>query len=466
MLGHWRGLCGTVFLLAALALTPAPAGATYNGVIDVWAYSVPGGGFRVYENSQERMFFGAFAISMVDGPQAGKIFEGGEYYLGEDYQSLSSASETTADGVVSQASSYAVTNGGEQLLRVDQLIRMREGERAARFTYDVTNVSGGPIAFRPSVTGVTRGDATLSTTTARRLTFLDEGSELGARLEEVRSSTKPGDLAPVSVPAWQSYRTGSYHDVFDALRAPGGLGAPRIEPWGGVAAEWADHASSPLPAGATARYEIVWRFDVRAPLYATVDRYSGYVGVPRTITVRLGDAAGLPDGGGTVRWSVSGDNPQAERGAVADSDGSAKLSYTGANTGYDTITVYRDLDGDRVRDANEPQRVLNASWSPLPPRLTLDPWGTKEQVGRALYVRATLRDEAGEPATGGVLRWTLSGRNAAPEPGRLVTSWYGEVSMSVIGRYAGSDTLTVWADDDDDGVRDAGEPARSVDIEW
>lgn len=192
MQGRWRGLCGTLLLLAALAVTPAPAAAVGNGAIDVRTASWRGSGFTVFEGSSEQLFFGTLAIHMIDGPLAGRTYEGSEYHLGEDYQSLSAGPETVADGVVSYPSSYAVSDGDAQVLRVDELIRMRQGERAARFTYTVTNTSDRAVAFRPSVMGVTGGTAALTATPGRGLTVIDDRDGSGARLD-LRDAGRRGD---------------------------------------------------------------------------------------------------------------------------------------------------------------------------------------------------------------------------------------------------------------------------------
>src|ERR671911_455619 len=136
--GSRRVLCRIFLLVAAvLWLPPAPAGAVDDGAIEVSRWGA--GAFQVYEDGQEQLFFGAFTLYIVDGELAGKVFEGSDYYLGEDYQYLTSAPATDQDGLVSSPQSYGVRGGTGLVLRVDELMRMREGEKAVRFTYVVTN---------------------------------------------------------------------------------------------------------------------------------------------------------------------------------------------------------------------------------------------------------------------------------------------------------------------------------------
>src|SRR6185436_14712708 len=93
-------------------------------------------------------------------------------------------------------------------------------------------------------------------------------------------------------------------------------------------------------------------------------------------------------------------------------------------------------------------------------------YGWERRVGTHFPVSVQVRDRMGAPVDGGAVRWNLSGRNAEQTPPRAVTSSSGYASLDVLPRYAGQDTLTVWADDDDDGVRDAGEPVETQALEW
>ncbi|HET8950961.1 MAG TPA: Ig-like domain-containing protein, partial [Solirubrobacteraceae bacterium] len=418
------------------------------------------------EDTEEHLFFGAFVLYMVDGPLAGRTFEGSDYNLGEDYLSLTNGPATESDGAISHPRSYAVRNGEQQILRVDELIRMRRGEQDVRITYVVTNVSNGPIAFRPASTGVVGGTAALTSSPGRGLTIMDGRNGDGARLEDVRTSSLPGDLAPVPVPAWNSYRADMYHDTFGLLRTAGGLGAPKIVPdWGGVAVEWTDHAAAPLAAGATARYEILWRFDLVPPLYVTSPRRDGYVGATGTITARLGDALGAPDAGAPVRWSVSGANTRAEAGAVTGADGTATLTYTSANAGWDTVTVYRDLDGDGTWDASEPRQTVDMYWSPPLPPLRVSTPGYAPQAGEQAFVDVNVRDELSEPRQGAAVRWSVSGVTELAET-TARTSSYGQTTLRYTAPRSGTDMLRVYVDLDDDGVRDAGEPLEIATVQW
>ena len=79
-------------------------------------------------------------------------------------------------------------------------------------------------------------------------------------------------------------------------------------------------------------------------------------------------------------------------------------------------------------------------------------------------VTATLLDDDELPRNGAKLRWTITG--AHPQSGSAPTAGLGQVVVAWTGGQAGQDTLTVYADNDDDGVRDADEPQRTATVNW
>ena len=48
-------------------------------------------------------------------------------------------------------------------------------------------------------------------------------------------------------------------------------------------------------------------------------------------------------------------------------DGTAAITWTGKNLGTDTLTAFTDLNGNGVRDANEPERTATVTWTAPPP---------------------------------------------------------------------------------------------------
>jgi hypothetical protein len=67
-----------------------------------------------------------------------------------------------------------------------------------------------------------------------------------------------------------------------------------------------------------------------------------------------------------VRYAIDGANPGS--GAVTTAaDGTAAITWAGANLGTDTLTAFIDGNGNGVRDAGEPQQAVTVSWTPPPP---------------------------------------------------------------------------------------------------
>ena len=72
------------------------------------------------------------------------------------------------------------------------------------------------------------------------------------------------------------------------------------------------------------------------------------------MTVAARNSDGNPDAGRAVRYAIAGANPGA--GAVTTgADGTAAITWTGANLGTDTLTAFTDVNGNGVRDADEPR---------------------------------------------------------------------------------------------------------------
>ena len=81
-----------------------------------------------------------------------------------------------------------------------------------------------------------------------------------------------------------------------------------------------------------------------------------------TVTVTARNSDGNPDPGRAVRYAIAGANPGA--GAVTTgADGTAAITWAGANVGTDTLTAFIDLNGNGVRDADEPQQTATVTWT-------------------------------------------------------------------------------------------------------
>ena len=99
---------------------------------------------------------------------------------------------------------------------------------------------------------------------------------------------------------------------------------------------------------------------------------------------------------------------------------------------------------------------------PMP--LRLNPPSDVAETRHAHEITATLLDDAEQPTNGTTLRWSITGAN--PRTGSASTAGLGQVVIAWTGTNLGEDTVTVYADHDDDGVRDPDEPQRTAKVTW
>lgn len=87
-------------------------------------------------------------------------------------------------------------------------------------------------------------------------------------------------------------------------------------------------------------------------------------------------------------------------------------------------------------------------------------------VGAQTATDLRVTDQAGEPVEGARVRWTVTGRHPTSTPGSALTGGDGRARIAYEGTGSGTDSITAWEDADDDGVLDADEPQRSVQVNW
>jgi hypothetical protein len=86
-------------------------------------------------------------------------------------------------------------------------------------------------------------------------------------------------------------------------------------------------------------------------------------GTSHTVTAHLEDGDGDPVPGVTVFFFVDGAN-DAEGSDVTDANGDATFTYTGTNSGADTIEAFADLNGSGFIDEGEPADAASKAWEP------------------------------------------------------------------------------------------------------
>jgi hypothetical protein len=193
------------------------------------------------------------------------------------------------------------------------------------------------------------------------------------------------------------------------------------------------------------------------------------VGTPHTVTATVKDVAGNPVSGVTVRFSVSGVN-SASGSDVTDANGEATFTYTGTTAGTDTISAFADTDNDGTQDPGEPSDIATKTWTPgAPATLTLAPPADSNTVGTTHCVTATVKDAFGNPVPGVTVRFsvpTATATHASPSSSSATTDANGEATFCYTASLPGEDTIHAFADSNNDGDQDPGEPFGDATKTW
>jgi hypothetical protein len=195
--------------------------------------------------------------------------------------------------------------------------------------------------------------------------YLDAGPprQMGGINEAAGSSGRLVELTP-----WSAYQEGRYGDVFAAVADPSQPGlANTTDPAlldNGAGVQW--NVGS-LARQASATFQVRWRFRRFNPLTLALTAATRAQGQIATVTVAARNSDGNPAPGRSVLYAISGANPGAGELTTA-ADGSATITWTGANMGTDTLTAFIDANANRLRDADEPAQSATVTWTPpLPP---------------------------------------------------------------------------------------------------
>jgi hypothetical protein len=275
----------------------------------------------------------------------------------------------SAGNPFTQVTSYAVTDSGTptpiNLLTVTQTTRYVNGNQTFLTHWDVTNLTAQPVPFK----ALTAAD------------FFFEGSDRGTGIftqgpprfvggtnaDTGRSGGFVESLGAVGVlPPWSAYQAlvyGSGADqVWGLVQAAAATATPSFnntvngeseDNAGGV--EWDQALTAPLAVGATMSFELVTRTALPSALQFDQTNAGAPQGVPITFTVTAKDTSGVPYTGKTVRYTITGANSVPAGTAVIDAAGTARLVDPGTVAGPDTLIAYLDLNGNGVREPNEPQ---------------------------------------------------------------------------------------------------------------
>jgi hypothetical protein len=186
------------------------------------------------------------------------------------------------------------------------------------------------------------------------------------------------------------------------------------------------------------------------------------------VTATVTDATGAPLQGVTVVFSVSGTAGNTASGSAdTDASGQATFCYIGPTTpGVDTIHAFADSNKNGVQDTGEPFSEATKIWVAGPPAtLTLSPKTAVNPVDSQHCVTATVTDAFGNPVQGVTVRFTVTG--SVNTSGSAKTDKFGKATFCYQGpALPGSDVIKAYADANNNGTQDVGEPFDGATKVW
>jgi hypothetical protein len=216
-----------------------------------------------------------------------------------------------------------------------------------------------------------------------------------------------------------------------------------------------------------------WSTTDVATLSLTPDLAANFVGVIHYSYMHAEAAGGAPVPGASIVVSVSGPNARSSVLAT-DSGGNAAFAYQGTQAGTDTITAFADNNGNGTRDAGEPQQTATKHWLDTQPSITLAPQSATNPRNTPHTVTATVTDATG--AVGGVnVLFSIAGVNGnglirCVEDTNgdyfIRTDTNGKASCTYTGTITGDDTITAFADTNNDGAQSSNENSATATKTW
>jgi hypothetical protein len=189
------------------------------------------------------------------------------------------------------------------------------------------------------------------------------------------------------------------------------------------------------------------------------------VGASHIVTATVTNTDGTPRSGQQVDFLVTGVNAGASGTCVpascaSDANGQVTFTYTGTNLGDDTINASITIDGSTQK------ATAAKTWEPVPTPATLDltPASATNRVGEQHCVTALLTDGSGNPGSGIVVPFSVTGANSASSS--ATTGSDGKATFCYVGTTAGDDTIEAFADADGNGTKDLGEPSDTASKKW
>ena len=225
-----------------------------------------------------------------------------------------------------------IQHGGIDLFEVTQTVLYVAPELRFRVAWDVHNLSAQAIAFifGTSADLFIESDAGSGVFIPGADRFVGGANKFSGTtggLEEVLSSQLPGEAVATPIAPWASYAEGDPFPVTRRLSSEDAL-TTTINPLfmdNGVGVSWNDRATTALPAGQTARYEVIWQLSR-----------------PATATLPAAPPPAAPASTLTAEPDVPPAPPGESTPAAASRDGAARTGGGGARSD-DTAPVLSAL---------------------------------------------------------------------------------------------------------------------------
>jgi hypothetical protein len=162
---------------------------------------------------------------------------------------------------------------------------------------------------------------------------------------------------------------------------------------------------------------------------------------------------------GTVDWSSDAAGAFAPDPCVLTPTatvGVASCTVVFSSTTAATHTITATYGGDPIHEGSTGSTTVTVTPGP-PASVTLDPLVAQNRVDSQHCVTATVADQFGNRTPGIRVVFTVTGSNSTS--GSRTTDANGQAQFCYTGRLFGVDTIDAFADTDNDGTRDLGEPS-------
>jgi hypothetical protein len=327
-----------------------------------------------------------------------------------------------------------------------------------------TGSAGGVDAFIAKISDV-GAPATLTLTPAAATNPVNTQHCVTATAKDASGSPTPGITVRFTV-------TGSVNTTGSATTDANGA-APfcytgPTSPGGDAITAYADTDNNNTqdtgePSGAAAK---TWVAGAPATLTLAPLAASNPVNTQHCVTATVKDAFTNPDPGITVRFSVTG-AVTTSGSATTNASGQASFCYTGPQlVGADVITAYADTNNNNTQNPGEPGGAAAKTWvGGAPATLVLTPVTASNTVGTQHCVIATVKDAFGNPTPGITVRFGVSGSDTTS--GSATTNASGQATFCYNGPLLpGADTITAYADTNNNNTQNAGEPSGAAAKTW